>query len=155
MLAGLLAAMAGTAAIAGAGLASAGPALHGLHAHSAIADPAAVDAHVDKLFTQILPDGTPTQRAQLKVIAQSVHTDLGTLHAQFRTTHQRAHILLLKPTVDRAGLEALRQAQMQQADLVSRRIVRGLADAAEVLTPSQRVRLAAHLAAAHGKGAGL
>lgn len=155
MLAGLLAATAGTAAIAGAGIAWAGPALHGLHGHSATADPAASGAHFDELFNKILPDGTPKQRAQLKVIAHSVHTDLGTFHAQFRTAHQRAHVLLLQSTVDRAGLEALRQEQVQQADLVSRRIVRGLADAAEVLTPSQRVRLAAHLKAAHTRGAGL
>lgn len=146
ILAGLLAAAAGTAAVAGAGLAWAGPTLHGVHSHSAPADPAVMDAHFDTLFTKILPDGTPKQRAQLKVIANSVHTDLGTFHAQFRTAHQRAHVLLLRSTVDRAGLEALRVEQMQQADLMSRRIVRGLADAAEVLTPSQRVRLAAHLA---------
>jgi Spy/CpxP family protein refolding chaperone len=113
-----------------------------------------MDAHFETFFTKILPDGTPKQRAQLNVIANSVHTDLGTFHAQFRTTHQRAHVLLLRSTVDRAGLEALRVEQMQQADLMSRRIVRGLADAAEVLTPSQRVRLAAHLAA-RNKGAGL
>ena len=154
ILSGLLAAAAGSAAIAGAGLAWAGPPLHALHGHSATADPAVIDAHFDKLFTEILPDGTPKQRVQLKVIANSVHTDLGTFHSQFRTAHQRAHVLLLHSTVDRAGLEALCQEQMQQADLVSRRIVRGLADAAEVLTPSQRVRLAAHLAARH-KGAGL
>jgi Spy/CpxP family protein refolding chaperone len=152
---GLLAAVAGTAAIAGAGLVWAGPALHGLHGQSATADPAVIDAHFDKLFTKILPDGTPKQRAQLKIIANSVHTDLGTFHSQFRTAQQRAHLLLLHSTVDRAGLEALREEQVQQADLVSRRIVRGLADAAEVLTPSQRVRLAAHLEAAHNKGAGL
>lgn len=153
ILGGLLAAAACTAAIASAGLASAGPALHGLHGHSAPDDPAVVDAHFDELFTKILLDGTPEQRAQLKVIAHSLHTDLGTFHSQFRTAHQRAHVLLLGSTVDRAGLEALREQQMQQADLVSRRIVQGLADAAEVLTPSQRVRLAAHLAARnHGAG---
>ena len=154
LLAGLLAAAAGTAAIAGAGLATAGPALHGLHGHSAAADPAVIDAHFDTLFAKILPDGTPKQRAELKVIAHSVHTDLNAFHAQFPTAHQRAHVLLLQSTVDRAGLEALRREQVQQADLVSRRIVRGLADAAEVLTPSQRVRMAAHLKAAHHRGAG-
>ena len=155
IFAGLLVAAAGTAAVASVGLAWAGPALHGLHGHSATADPAAVDAHFDELFPKILPDGTPKHRAQLKVIAHAVHTDLGIFHAQFRTAQQRAHVLLLKSTVDRAGLEALREEQVQQADLVSRRIVRGLADAAEVLTPSQRVRLAAHLEAVHNKGAGL
>ncbi len=155
IVAGLLAVAAGTAAITGAALAWAGPALHGLPRHSATADPAIIDAHFDKLFTQVLPDGTPKQRAQLKVIANSVHTDLDAFHAQFRTAHQRAYVLVLQPSIDRAGVAALRINQVQQADGVSRRIVQGLADAAEVLTPSQRVRLAVHLKAAHHKGAGL
>ena len=154
-VAGLLAVVAGTAAIAGAGLASAVPALHGLPGHSATADPAINDAHFNKMLTQLLPDGTPKQRAQLKLIANSVHTDLDAFHAEFLTAHQRTYILLLQPSIDRAGLEALRVEQVQQADRASRRIVQGLADAAEVLTPSQRVRLAAHLKAVHHKGAGL
>jgi len=62
---------------------------------------------------------------------------------------------VLLPSIDRAGLEALRVEQVKQADRASRRIVQGLADAAEALTPSQRVRLAAHLKAVHHKGAGL
>jgi hypothetical protein len=127
----------------------------GLSGHSATADPAINDAHFNKILTQILPGGTPKQRAQLKLIANSVHTDLNAFHAQFRTAHQRTYVLLLQPSIDRAGLEALRVEQVQQADRASRRIVQGLADAAEVLTPSQRVRLAAHLKAVHHKGAGL
>jgi len=62
---------------------------------------------------------------------------------------------VLQPSIDRARVEALRLEQMQQADRGSRRIVQGLADAAEVLIPSQRIRLAAHLKAAHHGGAGL
>lgn len=154
IFAAVLTAAAGTAAITGAGLAWAGSALPGLHGHSATAYPADIDAHFDAFFTKILPDGTPRQKAQLKVIANAVHTDLDTFHAQFRTAHQRAHVLLLQSTVDRTGLEALRVEQMQQVDRVSQRLVRGLADAAEVLTPSQRIRLAAHLAG-RNKGAGL
>jgi protein CpxP len=154
-VAGLLAVVAVTAAIAGASLASAVPALRGLSGHSATADPAINDAHFNKILTQILPDGTPKQRAQLKLIANSVHTDLNAFHAQFRTAHQRAYVLVLQPSIDRAGLEALRVEQVQQADRASRRIVQGLADAAEVLTPSQRIRLAAYLKAVHHKGAGL
>jgi Spy/CpxP family protein refolding chaperone len=147
VLACLLAVTAGTAAMAGAGLASAGPALHRLHSHGA----AFTDAHFDKMFAEILPDGTAAQKARLKVIAKSIHADLGALHAQFGPAHQRAHALLLQPVVDRAGLEALRVEQVQQIDGASKRIVKALADAAEVLTPSQRVRLAEHLKAHAGK----
>ena len=154
MLAGLLAITAGTAAIAGASLASAGPTLHGMHGHNGMTDSATIDAHFDKMFTELLPDGTAEQKARLKVIAKSVHADLGTVHAQFSPVHQRAHALLLQSTVDRAGLEALRAEQVQQIDLASKRIVGALADAAEVLTPAQRARLNAHLKAHGNKGAG-
>jgi protein CpxP len=119
IVAGLLAVVAGPAALAGAGLGSAVPALRGLPGHSATADPAGIDAP----FDEILPDGTPKQRAQLKLIANLVHTDLDAFHAQFRTAHQRAYVLVLQPSIDRAGLEALRVEQVQQADRASRRIV--------------------------------
>ncbi|WP_159512527.1 hypothetical protein [Sphingomonas sp. T1] len=67
IVAGLLAVVAGIAAIAGAGLSSAVSALRGLPGQSATADPAVIDAP----FDEILPDGTPKQRAQLKLIAKS------------------------------------------------------------------------------------
>ena len=102
-VAGLLAVVAVTAAIAGASLASAVPALRGLSGHSATADPAINDAHFNKILTQILPDGTPKQRAQLKLIANSVHTDLNAFHAQFRTAHQRAYVLVLQPWIAPPG----------------------------------------------------
>lgn len=154
ILTGLLAITAGTAAVAGTILASPGQTLHGMHGHNSMTDSATIDAHFNKMFTELLPDGTAEQKARLKVIAKSVHADLGTVHAQFSPVHQRAHALLLQSTVDRAGLEALRAEQMQQIDLASKRIVGSLADAAEVLTPAQRVRLSANLKVYDNKGAG-
>jgi protein CpxP len=152
ILAGLLAFTAGMAGLAGAGLAQGGQALHGMHGMAGhgdmmATDPAAMDAHFDKMIAEMLPDGTPDQKARLKAIARAVHADLGGVHAQFRQAHQRAHLLLLQPAVDRAGLEALRVEQVRQVDVVSRRVVQALADAAEVLTPEQRARFAAHLGA--------
>ncbi|MDB5700143.1 MAG: hypothetical protein JWL66_342 [Sphingomonadales bacterium] len=104
-----------------------------------------MEAHFDKMLAEVLPDGTPEQKTRLKALARTVHADLGGVHAQFRQVHERAHAMLLRPIVDRAGLEALRVEQLHQIDVVSRRLVGALADMAEVLTPEQRVRLAAHL----------
>lgn len=145
VLAGVLAVTAGTAGLAGAGLAQTGQAMHGMHGHGGMMamDPAAMDAHFDKMIAEMVPDGTPDQKARLKAIAKTVHADLGAVHAQFRQAHQRAHELLLRPVVDRAGLEALRVEQVHQIDVVSRRVVQALADAADVLTPAQRARIAA------------
>jgi Spy/CpxP family protein refolding chaperone len=62
-----------------------------------------------------------------------------------RQGHLRAHQLLTAPAIDRAALEELRVQQMQQMDLISKRILVAVADAAEVLTPAQRAKLAGHL----------
>jgi periplasmic protein CpxP/Spy len=152
MLAAVLAVTAGTAGLAGAAWAQGAQAVHGthgMHGHGSMAamDPAAMDAHFDEMVASLLPDGTAEQKARLKTIAKAVHADIGAVHAQFPQAHQRAHDLLLRPNIDRAGLEALRVDEMRQLDLASKRITQALADAAEVLTPEQRDRFAAHLKA--------
>ena len=53
--------------------------------------------------------------------------------------------LLAAPVIDRRALEQLRATQMQVADARSRRMVQAMADAAEVLTPEQRVKVAERL----------
>jgi Spy/CpxP family protein refolding chaperone len=54
--------------------------------------------------------------------------------------------LLAAPTIDRAALEQARVARMQVEDARSRRIVQAMADAAEVLTPEQRTKVAERFA---------
>jgi Spy/CpxP family protein refolding chaperone len=48
---------------------------------------------------------------------------------------------LTQPSVDRVTLEQIRRAELALAESASTRIVRALADAAEVLTPEQRTAL--------------
>jgi protein CpxP len=150
MLAGALVLTAGVAGLAGVAVAEHGPMLqvmHGMPGHGDMmsSDPAAMNAHFDKMIDAMLPDGTPEQKARLKAIAQGVHADLGAVHAQFGQAHKRIHDILLQPVVDRAALETLRVEQMHQMDVTSKRIVTALADAAEVMTPEQRVRFGAHM----------
>ena len=148
MLAGLLAATAGMAGIAGAALAQRGGAMHAMHGHAmGSMDPAAMEAQFDQHIAAMVPDATDDQKARLKTLMGAFHAELGTVHNQFREAHVRAHALLLAPTVDRAGLETLRAQQMSALDAESRRMFATLADAAEVLTPEQRQRFAAQMAA--------
>jgi Spy/CpxP family protein refolding chaperone len=140
------------AGAAGVSLANALPALPGRHGHHGHAelmalDPAAMDAHIDKMVEQFAADASPDQKARLAAIAKAAMADMRPTHEQFRQAHAQAHALLTATVIDRAELERLRAAQMQRMDLMSRRALAAVEDAADVLTPEQRVRFAEHLKA--------
>jgi protein CpxP len=144
----IAAALAVAAGAAGASFAS-GVALPGHHGHAAhmAVDPAAMDAHIDKMVGQFAADASPDQQARVAAIAKAAMADLRPAHAQFRQAHARAHELLTAPVIDRAALEQLRAVQMQRMDFISRRILTAVEDAADVLTPEQRAKFGAHLRA--------
>jgi Spy/CpxP family protein refolding chaperone len=68
--------------------------------------------------------------------------ELRPLRDQAREARRQVMDILSKPQIDRGALEALRAKQAQTMDQISRRISQSLADAAEVLTPDQRAKLA-------------
>lgn len=89
-------------------------------------------------------DASPEQRAQLTKIATGMVNDLLPAHQKMHAAKGRIVALLRQPKTDRAALEALRAEHVALADDVSKRIAAGLADAADVLTPQQRAKLAEH-----------
>jgi protein CpxP len=89
-------------------------------------------------------DATPEQQQKLTAIARSAAKDLEPLRGQAMETRKQAMELLSAPNVDRAALEKLRVSKLQRADAASKRITQAFADAAEVLTPEQRKKLAEH-----------
>ena len=140
------------AGAAGVSLANALPALpghHGHHGHAALMamDPAEMDAHIDKMIDQFAADATPDQKARVAAIVKAAVADLRPTHEQFRQAHAQAHALLTAPVIDRLALERLRAEQMQRMDVMSRRMLAAVEDAADVLTPEQRARFAEHLKA--------
>jgi Spy/CpxP family protein refolding chaperone len=77
----------------------------------------------------------------VKAILASALQDLTPAREQHQG-HRRAFLeRLTQASVDRAALEQLRRAELTLAESASTRIVQALADAAEVLTPEQRVEL--------------
>lgn len=114
---------------------------HG-HGHHGPVDAATAAKHIDKMVAHILPDGTAVQKARLAEIAKAAFADLQPAKAQFREAHGRAHALLMAPTIDRVALEQLRAEQITRMDAISKRLLAAVQDAAEVLTPEQRVRFA-------------
>lgn len=144
LIAGVLALAAGAG---GASFASGGLPGHPGHGGHMATDPAAMEAHIDQMVGQLAADASADQKARVAAIAKAALADLRPVHAQLRDAHASAHALLTAPVIDRAALERLRAVQMQRIDFVSRRLLTAAADAAEVLTPEQRVKFAAQLRA--------
>lgn len=89
--------------------------------------------------------GTPQQKDRLVAIATAALADLRPLREQVRESRRRGLELLATPVIDRRALEQVRATQMQLADATSRRTVQAMAEAAEVLTPEQRLKVAERL----------
>lgn len=90
-------------------------------------------------------DATPEQQEKLAAIARSAAKDLGPMREKLRQARQRGAAILGAAKVDRAALEQLRAEQLALMDSNSKRMVQAMADAAEVLTPAQRQKLAEHM----------
>ena len=121
---------------------------HGRHGGGAMSEER-IEKMVKHLGVEI--DATPEQQEKLAAIAKQAAKDLEPLRGQAMEARKQAMELLSQPTVDRAALEKLRVSKLEHADAVSRRITQALGDAAEVLTPEQRKKLAEHMANRRGR----
>lgn len=107
-------------------------------------DPERAARHADRMAERLVSavDGNAEQTQRIRAIARAAIEDLAPLREQARTARRDGVALLSAATVDRGAIEALRAKQVGLADDASKRLARALADAAEVLTPEQRARLA-------------
>ena len=107
-------------------------------------DPAKADARIERMVKHfaVEVEATPDQQAKLTQIAKAAAKDLRPLREKVREARRRGMELLGAPTIDRAAIERLRAEQIQGADAVSKRMAQAFADAAEVLTPDQRKKVA-------------
>ena len=103
--------------------------------------------HVKQVLSEV--DATPEQEAQVTSILQSAAGDLYAMKKQHKAAHEELHAILSAPTIDRARLETVRADQLRLADEASQRIVQGIADAAEILSPEQRTALIARMERHH------
>ncbi len=98
------------------------------------------ERHVEHLIKAV--NGTPEQKAKLTALAQAAQKEMQPLHEQLRSARHNGLALLAAPNVDRAALEKSRSEQSQLMDIISRRKLAHMTEAAEVLTPAQRTILA-------------
>jgi len=130
------------------------PPCDGPHRRWRDADPAVMRQHIEDRVQRMLQKvkATNEQETRILAIVDQTFTDLEPFRTRRESAHQKARELLSQPTIDRAAIDALRTAQVQTFDAVSKRITQALEDAAEVLTPAQRTALADELATHRGHG---
>jgi protein CpxP len=100
--------------------------------------------HIERGVKYLLSDvdATAEQKAQVTTILQSTATDVHALADQHFAARKQLHEILSAPSIDRERLEAVRVGELRLADEASKRLLTGIADAADVLTPEQRTSLA-------------
>jgi protein CpxP len=111
-----------------------------------------LDYRIGRLVNEV--GGTQDQKDRLVAIAAAAMADLRPLREQARQARLRSLELLGAPLVDRGALEQQRVLQIQAIDARSRRTVQAMADAAEVLTPEQRAKVAARMKSRMQRGMG-
>lgn len=127
-----------------------GPGRHGRHGHHgdgmwAEMSPEQAGKRIDKMVNWVLHDvgATAEQKQRVAQIAKEAAQELMPMRTQHKGARGRAVDILSQPSIDRAALEQLRVEELQLGEAASKRIAKAIADAAEVLTPEQRVKLAA------------
>jgi periplasmic protein CpxP/Spy len=106
--------------------------------------PAQVDDRIDRMTKHIAIelDATADQQVKIANIAKAAVAELRPLHEKAHAARAQAVTLLTAPTIDRSAIERLRAEQIGLAETASKRIAQALADAADVLSPEQRRKVA-------------
>jgi protein CpxP len=82
------------------------------------------------------------QREQIRKIMQSARGDMKARRDEGKALRDKAAALFAQPTIDAAAVESLRQEMVQRHDQASKRMTQAMLEAAQVLTPEQRTKLA-------------
>jgi Spy/CpxP family protein refolding chaperone len=119
-------------------------------------DPAQIEDRADRMVRHlsIELDANSEQQEKLRGIVRAMVKDVLPARERARAARQQVRELLTATIIDRNAIEKLRADQIALADSVSQRISQALGDAAEVLSPEQRRKLADRLPPA-GRGMGM
>ncbi|MGY6707332.1 MAG: Spy/CpxP family protein refolding chaperone [Rhizobiaceae bacterium] len=93
----------------------------------------------DRMMTEI--EASDEQAERLRDIFEAARDDLMPARADFHAFRDDLAALITAPRIDRAAAERMRAERVEAIDEASRRMTEAFIEAAEVLTPEQRVAL--------------
>jgi protein CpxP len=120
-------------------------------------DAAQIEDRADRMVRHVAIeiDATTEQQDKLRALVKGAVKDLVPMRDKARDARAKARGLLTQDKVDRAEIEKFRAEQLALADAFSKRVSQAIGEAAEVLTPEQRRKLADRLPpGGHGPGSG-
>ena len=85
---------------------------------------------------------TPDQRAQIKSVWEGLRPQLHALRQQHADARTKMRQAFAAPTLDTAGIEALRKQSVAIMDQISSVMTQGFLKTAQILTPEQRQKAA-------------
>ena len=85
---------------------------------------------------------TPDQRAQIKSVWEGLRPQLHALRQQHADARAKMRQAFAAPTLDTAGIEALRKQSLAVMDQISSLMTQGFLKTAQILTPEQRQKAA-------------
>lgn len=96
--------------------------------------------HMDHVLD--LVSATDAQRSQIDAIFKAAHDDLKGQHEAGRKLHEQLASLFTAANIDAAAIESVRAQIGAQQEAASKRMTQASIDAARVLTPEQRAKIA-------------
>jgi Spy/CpxP family protein refolding chaperone len=99
-----------------------------------------MEHRTDRMLRRV--NATAEQQTKIHAIIEAASKDITPIRDSLRGTHEKLRALLAAPQIDTAAIEALRGQRSAAMDQISRRMTSALEDAANVLTPDQRQKLA-------------
>lgn len=96
--------------------------------------------HIERMLDVV--NATDAQRSQIEAIFKAARQDLAGQREAGRKLHEQLATLYTAPNIDAAAIEATRAQMSAQHEAASKRLSLASIDAARVLTPEQRARMA-------------